>query len=222
MSPLSASLPVRVALTIVLGLSAVVTSDAALVVIGDPSFEGIALSPGNFTSGVYAAGSWNSNANAGLFRPTASSYPSGVPDGVNMAYSSSSAVIDQVLTTTLAANTTYTLSVNVGSRLDSPHNDGYTIQLLAGGVVLAGSTNFPVPVDGTFVLATDVFTTGASNPQLGQALEIKLVSAATGQTSFDNVKLDATAAPEPTSWMLAGFTVAGAAGIRRRRARSSR
>jgi hypothetical protein len=188
-----------------------------MVTIGDPSFEGVALAPGNFTAGIYAANSWNSNANAGIFRPTATSYPGGVPNGVNIAYSGGAAVIDQVLSTNLTANTTYTLSVNVGSRLDSPHNNGYTIQLLAGGVVLAGTTNFPIPADGTFVLATDVYTAGPGDPQLGQALEIRLQSVATGQTSFDNLTLDATAVPEPTSLSLLGLTFAGAVIHRRRR-----
>jgi hypothetical protein len=215
MSPTTLTALIRRLLAIFIALSALSTAHASLLVIGDPSFEGIALSPGGFTSGVYAANSWNSNVNAGLFRPTASSFPAGVPDGLNIAYSASSAAIDQVLTATLTANTTYTLSVNVGSRLDTPHNDGYTIQLLAGGALLSGTTSFPVPADGTFVLATDVYTAGAGDPHLGQALEIKLLSAATGQTVFDNVKLDATAVPEPASYLLLSLTAAGVGLCRR-------
>ena len=199
---------VRVALAVLIGVFAVGTADAGLLTIADPSFEGVALSPGAFTSGTYAANSWNSYANAGIFRTTASQYPGGVPDGVNVAYSSSSAVIDQVLSATLAANTTYTLTVDVGSRLDAPHNDGFTIELLAGGVLLSAASNSPTPANGTFVVATDAYTTGASDPHLGQALEIKLLSAPTGQTSFDNVKLDATAVPEPGSLALAGLGAA--------------
>lgn len=208
---------VRVSLWVCIEILGFSTVHASVVAIGDPSFEGIALSPGGFTSGLYATNSWNSNVNAGIFRPTASSYPGGAPDGLNIAYSSSSAVIDQVLTATLTANTTYTLSVAVGSRLDPPHLDGYTIQLLAGGVVLAGTTNFPVPTDGSFIVATDVYTAGVSDPHLGQALEIRLLSAPTGQTSFDNVQLDATlSAPEPGRIMLLGLAAAGACLDRRR------
>jgi len=218
----STSLPalIRVLLAVFIGEFLADISHASLLTVGDPSFEGTVLSSGGFTSGVYTANSWNSNANAGIFRPTSSSYPSGVPDGVNIAYSSSAAVIDQVLSATLTANTTYTLSINVGSRFDTPHNDGYTIQLLAGGVLLSGTTNFPVPTDGAFVLATTVYTTGTSNPQLGQALEIKMFSAATGQTSFDNVKLDATTVPEPASFLLFGLTAIGAGFFRMRRTNS--
>jgi hypothetical protein len=202
----------RASLALLVGLLATESALAGQITIGDPSFEGVALAPGGFTSGTYAANSWNSNANAGIFRPTAASYPSGVPDGVNIGYSSSAAVIDQVLTATLTANTVYTLSVDVGNRLDTPHNDGYTIQLLAGGTVLNGTTNFPNPTQGNFVVATDSYTTGAADPLLGQPLEIKLISAATGQTSFDNVLLDASPVnvPEPTT--LALFAI-GAAGL---------
>jgi hypothetical protein len=207
---MSQPLAIRVSLAFFVAIVVLGQARADLVTIGDPSFEGVSLAPGNFTAGTYAANSWNSSANAGIFRPTASSYPSGVPNGVNIGYSSG-VTIDQVLSATLTANTSYTLSVEVGSRLDAPHNDGYTIQLLAGGVVLAGTTNFPVPADGTFVLATDVYTAGPGDPHLGQALEIHLQSVATGQTSFDSVTLTATAVPEPTSLSLLTLTTAGAA-----------
>jgi len=201
----------RVSLAVFIAVFAAGTARASLLTIADPSFEGLTLSPGSFTSGTYAAGSWNSGGNAGIFRPTTASYPGGAPDGSYVGYSSSSTVIDQVLSATLTANTTYTLGVAVGSRLDGPHNDGYTIQLLAGGVLLSGTTNFPVPADGSFVFATDAYTAGASDPHLGQALEIRLISAPTGQTSFDNVTLDAVpAVPEPASIMMLGITAAGA------------
>ncbi|EDY17585.1 protein of unknown function DUF1555 [Chthoniobacter flavus Ellin428] len=219
MSSPTSSACLRVSLAVFIGLLAAQTASASLLTIGDPSFEGVSLGAGGFTSGSYAANSWNSNSNAGILRPTASEYPGGAPDGVNVAYSNSGAVIDQVLSATLTANTTYTLSVDVGSRLDGPFNNGYSIELLAGGVLLSQTTNVPAPTNGSFVLATDVYTAGASDPHLGQALEIKLVSANTGQTSFDNVTLNAAAVPEPSSLMLLGLAATGA-GLFRRRGKS--
>jgi hypothetical protein len=199
---MSSRIVFRVVLTLSIGLSTFATAHAAPIAIGDPSFEGVALSPGAFTSGVYAANSWNSNANGGIFRPTASNYPGGVPDGVNIGYAGGSAVIDQLLNANLTVNTTYTLSVSVGNRLDAPHNDGYSIQLLAGGAVLNGTTTLPAPAQGQFVLATDVYTAGSGDPHLGQPLEIKLISTPTGQASFDNVTLDASPVPEPSALVL--------------------
>ena len=205
----------RVFLTLFLGLLTFASTHASPLTIGDPSFEGIALGSGGFTSGTYAPSSWNSNTNAGIFRPDASSYPGGVPDGVNIAYSNS-AVIDQVLSATLTASTIYTLSVDVGNRLDAPHNDGYTIQLLAGGVVLNGTTNFPGPAQGQFALATDAYTAGEADPHLGQALEIRLFSSATGQASFDKVTLDASPVPEPSGLALLAVAAACIVVVQRR------
>jgi len=199
---MTSPIALRVLLTLSMGLFIFATAHAAPIAIGDPSFEGVALTPGNFTSGSYAANSWNSNANGGIFRPTASNYPGGVPDGVNIGYAGGSAVIDQLLNANLTVNTTYTLSVSVGNRLDAPHNDGYSIQLLAGGAVLNGTTTLPGPAQGQFALATDVYTAGAGDPHLGQPLEIKLISSATGQVSFDNVTLDASPVPEPSGLAL--------------------
>ncbi len=207
----------RVLLALLLGLVPLATAHAGPITIGDPSFEGVSLSPEGFTSGQYAPGSWNSNANAGVFRPTAINYPGGVPDGVNVGYSSASAAIDQVLSATLAANTTYTLSVDIGNRLDGPHNDGYTIQLLAGGTLLNGTTVLPSPALGSFVAATDTYKAGAADPLLGQPLEIRLISVATGQTSFDSVSLIATPVPEPTGLALLATAAAGVVIARRRR-----
>jgi hypothetical protein len=214
---MSSLIAFRLSLAISIVLLVLGTAQASPITIGDPSFEGVALSPGGFTSGVYASGSWNSNANGGIFRPTASSYPSGVPDGVNTGYSNASAVIDQVLAATLTANTIYTLSVNVGNRLDAPHNDGYTIQLLAGGAVLGGITSLPNPAAGQFALATDTYTAGVGDPHLGQALEIRLFSSATGQASFDLVTLDASPVPEPSSLALLVVAMGGIFVARRRR-----
>jgi hypothetical protein len=205
----------RVSLTILAGLLAAATAHAGFLTIGDPSFEGVSLSPNGFTAGTYAPNSWNSSANAGIFRPTTASYPGGVPDGVNVGYAAGGSDIDQVLTSNLTANTTYTLSINVGSRLDPPHNGSYSIELLAGGVVLSGITSLPAPADGTFVFATDTYTAGPGDPHLGQALEIQLISGLTGQTSFDNVKLDAEpAVPEPSSYLLLTLAATGAGWLR--------
>ncbi len=129
--------------------------------------------------------------------------------------------LTQVLTDTLQANTHYSLEVEVGniaSGTGLPPFDtfgfydldgfpGYQVQLLAGGVVLAEDNNslFGSIAEGTFESTTVEFTTGSTHAQLGQALEIRLINRNETDTAedpgievdFDNVRLNATAVPEP-------------------------
>jgi hypothetical protein len=133
---------------------------------------------------------------------------------------------------TIAANTTYTLTVAIGapttpSSLDNVSGtSGETasqadISLLANGGVASEFTlvNTSVPV-GTEADYTTTFTTGASGGFIGEALTIQLEAdkafypgdaADPGDESilFDNVRLTAT--PEPSTWALmlggAGFLV---------------
>jgi hypothetical protein len=143
---------------------------------------------------------------------------SGVPDGVNVAYSHGPS-ISQTLAATLAANTTYTLEVEIGDANNFVFG-GYKVQLLAGSIVLAEDNNTLVPPDGDFVTSTVVFTALPSDPNLGQALAIKLLPL-DAETSFDYVRLDATAVPEPGTFALIAMGAIGLLAIAHR-ARVSR
>jgi hypothetical protein len=129
----------------------------------------------------------------------------------------------QTLSSTLQASTQYTLQVEIGNiasglALDNTFFNldgfpGYRIDLLAGGVVIAQDNNSlagAIP-EGQWATGTVSFTTGASHSQLGQALGIRLVNlnvvdpafpAANLEVDFDDVRLDATAIPEPTTMVL--------------------
>jgi hypothetical protein len=127
--------------------------------------------------------------------------------------------ISNTLVATLAPNTTYTLSVDVGERADFG-NRGYEIAMFAGGTELdrltstdAGAPSIPVGSFSTIQLVVDA---NAFPGLLGQPLEIRLASlnqanTNSGQTAFDNVQLDATIIPEPATlliWsLLAGLGV---------------
>ena len=65
----------------------------------------------------------------------------------------------------LEANTTYTLMVDVGKRLDFPLSS-YSAELLAGGVTLATSSSLN-PAAGTFLTDTIFFESGPNPAQLG-------------------------------------------------------
>jgi hypothetical protein len=180
---------------------------AALLTINNPGFEAFSLGLNTFSthigmgftnqilSGDPIPG-WVLNGHGGTWRPDTSFYPSGVPEGVNVAFleyeSIHSSVLSQVLADVLTANTVYTLSVKVGHRADY-NLAPFRVQLLAGGEVLSQETLASIPA-GQFQTVTVTFTAPADHPLLGLPLEIRLTAdnADRQQVNFDDVKLDAT------------------------------
>jgi len=162
---------------------------AAPIPITNPSFEEPALAKGSFTIENITGWSVIRNGNPGVFNPSSTSFQF-VPDGNQTLYSNGSTVFQQ-LPTTLAPNTTYTLRLQVGRRLDYTNFPGFTVELRAGNTVLASAnqTMVPLPAPGEFMPLTLSYTTPDSVPQ-GQNLEIRLISAGP-QTNFDKVTLEA-------------------------------
>ena len=120
-------------------------SQAIPVFVNNASFEADAISDGGF---LLTIPNWVIDPSiaipggnpVGVGNPSAAQYPGGAtPDGQNAAFSKDG-TISQVLAATLAANTTYTLRIDVGHRLDNPPFLGYSVQLLAGGAILSIST----------------------------------------------------------------------------------
>ena len=173
------------------------TVHAATIAITNPGFESYVLADGASTTsgtGLTSYG-WTVSASpsiyVGVWNPTSTHFPAGIPEGVNVAYCHGCA-ISQTLTETLAANIIYSLQVDIGYAkygFSTPFG-GYTVQLLAGGNLLTQDQSPPIPAVGGFLTSTVTFTANASNLHLGQALEIRLLS--DGQeTIFDNVRLEA-------------------------------
>ena len=115
----------------------------------------------------------------------------------------------QPLAATLQAGTAYTLTVTELMRngaFAAPFL-GSTIQLLAGSTVIASATDTVGPTSGYYAdQIAFLANSDAVNPSLiGSALTIKLLTtnaltaAPSEFTDWDNVRLDATAVPEPTS-----------------------
>ncbi|MCP3959178.1 MAG: hypothetical protein GY719_15115 [bacterium] len=162
---------------------------AEQVPIGNPSFEADALCEG--CNAISITG-WATSPGGGdgVFNPTAAQYPGGVvPDGENVAYVNLSGnSVRQILTAVLEADRRYTLRVEVGNRLDEAFA-GYRVQLRAGGVVLAEDNSSLTPAPGEFVTSTVTYDATAFDPQLGQPLEIWLLSPGV-QANFDQVRLE--------------------------------
>jgi hypothetical protein len=187
------------------------SASAELLSVANASFEDPVLEEDTWTDGYIP--SWTISGTvetAGVFRPGPAFFPGGVPDGVNTAYSNGKS-ISQILQDVLTADMEYTLQVDLGKhQLDLP---AYKVQLYAGNLLLAEDNNSLAPTDGQFLTATLSYTALSGNSNLGAALEIRLVDASGiswTQINWDNVRLDATAVPEPSTITL--FTMAGLIG----------
>jgi hypothetical protein len=96
-------------------------------------------------------------------------------------------MISQVLTSTLQASSTYTLSVDVGHRLDV-NAMSYTIELVTGGVALNSATGNVATIPAGNFATESVSYTSPAGVAAGQPLEIRLISDG-AQIDFDNVRL---------------------------------
>jgi hypothetical protein len=215
-----------------------------------PSFEDPTLSPGGYTMGACPSG-WDCSGSpgyyGGVYYPTTSQFAPGAdgvsgstPGGNNAAYVFG--LVPQQLAlygvSTIAANTTYLLSVWAGARADQGPDAwalGFTalIQFLANGTVVA-SQSIPDPGLGMWKSVTLSLDSNTIPSDVGDFLGIRLVWTSTGastytQVAWDDVTLNSFAdgsappsTPIPGAVWLFGSAIAGSAGIARwRRKRNS-
>ncbi len=198
---------------------------AADITVSNRSFESPAVSPGNFNVsapplgwslfGMTNASGWRA---VGVVNPNSTQlYLDPVPLGSNIAvaflgptFSNIPTGFFQVLSTTLQARTTYTLSVAVGNMAldpNPPHNQfdftgfpGYRVELLASNFVVAADHNTLLPGEGRFLTSVVQVAISSSHTNIGLPLGIRLINldAAPGiEVNFDDVRLDATPMPDP-------------------------
>jgi hypothetical protein len=197
---------------------------AATIVITNPSFETTDPMPIPYETGFYNLGpipGWTlvGAGPAGSWQASGPSSFTFIPDGTVIALINGG-YLNQVLSDSLANSTRYTLTTAVGRRADGFSADS-TIQLLAGGSVIASGTQAVSNItSGGWIDYSVSYMSGASDPHVGQPLEIRLIygGGVGAQSNFDDVRLDATAIPEPATCMMIGAAlVALALGRKKRR-----
>jgi len=172
--------------------------------------EGYTEPSGDAFFNVYEGG------DAGGVNPDAAyGYGGAAKEGSNVGFGYSYTGFDvglrQLLPALLAANMQYDLTVWVGNPYaingDGPASN-YRVQLVADGVIIAESSGSPPADDSTWKEVTLSLVTGPAHPQMGEAIEIRLLAADAidgAYVNFDDLSLSSTHMPVSITILNPGF-----------------
>jgi len=142
---------------------------------------------------------WTVTGTGGSFQPSSTYFNLPLPEGSIVAYSDGG-TISQILGATVQPDSTYTLSVYVGDRLDG-YVTNYSIALDDGSTTLCSSptaSNGAI-TPGTFADVTLTCSTGATVTPGDLAI---VLTSGGQQIDFDGVALNVVSTPEPASYLL--------------------
>jgi hypothetical protein len=205
--------PLSLALIFLLG-GVTASSRAATLPVANFSFESPLLADGDFTNGIVVdgftlSGAGVQNATNSQFPGTSGDNPGNLPataEGKQFAFLNGGAanVVYQDVGD-LSANTVYTLTIALGSRLDQANGSIYLgfqngINNIDGTLLsLSSPLQSPTAFSGTFRDVTFSFTTPSS---VSGDLTIFIQNVDDTPNVIDNVRLTAVAVPEPASLAL--------------------
>jgi hypothetical protein len=220
----------RTFLTVMAALFALSASaGAGLITIDNPGFENPVLVEDDWTWLDVPGWTQVGGDGPGVWNTTSSDFtPVNAPDGENVVYTENGTAgtangVAQVLSDTFAANMYYTLTAEVGNSW-AYYWSGYSVQLLAGGTVIAEDNNTLWPDYMLWDTSTVEYTYDAADAGLvGQPLEIRLLNLGLDMdqyggdvvgVEFDDVRLTVIPAPGALTLALLGL---GALMLKRKR-----
>ncbi|MCY7294512.1 hypothetical protein [Alteromonas sp. a30] len=164
---------------------------ATPITITNPDLDSQVLSDGAFTNSVQG---WAViDGYAGVYNPPESLIigEAGAGSHENVLYLNGDSLVTQTLNTNLASDTDYTLTFDVGDRLDT-NFPNYIVKVKAGGNTVFTAINPLIPNGGAFSPVTLTFSTGQT-ATAGNPIVIEVEAKDNGQVLLDNFTLDAVA-----------------------------
>ncbi|XOV78508.1 MAG: hypothetical protein ACFHVJ_16400 [Aestuariibacter sp.] len=158
---------------------------ATNITINNPDIDSQILSDGAFTP-KNIQGWATVSGSAGIYNPPESVFYGEAGSGShgNTIYMNGDSIVTQTLNTNLQVNTNYTLSFDVGDRLDTTMPN-YTVSIKAAGNTIFNATNPVFPSNGEFAQVNLSFSTG-NNSFADNPIVIEISASGNGQVNLDN------------------------------------